>query len=105
MQKIWDDFSAEEKQAIEARYSDLRDEYMTLQTIRKHKQVTQKDIAALLCIEQGNVSRMEKRKDMLLSTLTDYIEALGGELQINAVFPDNHVIRILNASKEERSTQ
>lgn len=94
MKKIWDEFSDEEKKEIEARFNELRDEYMTLQEIRKHKNITQEDIAALLGIKQENVSRMERRKDIRLSTLTDYIEALGGKVQVSAIFPDNNVIHI-----------
>lgn len=94
MKKIWDDFSDEEKTAIENRFQVQRADYLTLQEIRKHKNVTQEDIATLLGIKQENVSRMERREDIRLSTLTDYIEALGGKVQINAVFPDNNVIQI-----------
>lgn len=60
----------------------LKSEYLTLQEIRKRQEVTQADIAGLLGIKQENVSRLEKRNDMKLSTLTDYIEALGGHIQI-----------------------
>jgi len=42
---------------------------------------------------------MERREDMRLSTLKDYIEALGGKIQISAVFPDNQVINILNENR------
>ena len=101
MKKIWDDFSDEEKEAIETRFNDLRDEYMTLQEIRKSSSVTQEDMAKLLGIKQENVSRMERREDMRLSTLREYIEALGGKVQINAIFPDNNIIQILNASENK----
>ena len=102
LQKIWSEFSEEEKQAIEARFQDLRAEYMTLQEIRKHRHVTQEDMAKLLGIKQENVSRMERREDMRLSTLKEYIEALGGTIQVSAVFPDNQVINILNGHEEGR---
>lgn len=94
MKKIWDEFSDDEKAAIDERYQSLRSEYMTLQEIRKHKNITQEDIANLLGIKQENVSRMERREDIRLSTLTDYIEALGGKINISAVFPDNNEIQI-----------
>jgi transcriptional regulator with XRE-family HTH domain len=103
MQKLWDAFSAEEKAAIEARFQELRADYMTLQEIRKHRHVTQEDMAKLLGIKQENVSRLERREDMRLSTLKEYIEALGGTMQISAVFPDNQVINILNGHEERRS--
>jgi len=96
MQSLWDEFSVEEKQVIEARFNALRDEYMTLQAIRKHQKVTQKDMAELLGINQENVSRMERRRDMHLSTIKEYIEALGGEIEISAIFPGNKVVIDLN---------
>ena len=102
MEKLWNKFSDEEKEAIETRYQTLRAEYMTLQEIRKHKNITQDDMARLLGIKQENVSRMERRDDMKLSTLQDYIEALGGEIQVNAVFPDNTTINILKGKSENR---
>ena len=91
MQQLWNEFSDEEKQQIEARFSELHDEYMTLQEIRKHQYITQKDMAKLLGINQENVSRMERRKDMHLSTIKEYIEALGGKIEINAIFPDSKI--------------
>jgi|GEM_PF-959365 len=96
MQKMWDKFSDEEQQEIESCFQQLREEYMTLQEILKSHNITQESMAKLLRIKQENVSRMEHREDMRLSTLKDYIEALGGKIQISAVFPDNQVINILN---------
>lgn len=96
MEKLWNDFSDEEKSSIETRYAQLSVEYMTLQEIRKSKNLTQDSMAKLLGIKQENVSRMERRDDMRLSTIQEYIEALGGTLQITATFPDNKTINILN---------
>lgn len=91
LQAEFDKLSLSQKSVVDARFNELREEYLTLQEIRQHKNVTQKDLAELLGIEQANVSRMERRKDMKLSTLSEYIEALGGKLQINAVFPEKVV--------------
>ena len=96
MAKLWDDFSDEKKAEIDARYQHLSTEYMTLQEIRKSKKLTQDGMAKLLGIKQENVSRMERRSDMRLSTMQEYIEALGGKLQITATFPDNKTISIVN---------
>ena len=93
LQAEFDGLTGTQKEQVEARYQELKEEYLTLQQLRQRKNVTQKDLASLLGIEQANVSRMERRKDMRLSTLNEYIEALGGSLQINAVFPD-HVVTI-----------
>lgn len=61
---------------------------MQLQELRKSRQVTQVDVARAMNIEQAAVSKLERREDMYLSTLRDYIRALGGELKLVAAFPD-----------------
>ena len=91
LQAELDQLSGSEQTQVDQRYDELRREYLTLQELRQRKNVTQKDLAILLGIEQANVSRLEGRDDMKLSTLSDYIEALGGTLQVNAVFPDQVV--------------
>ena len=64
---------------------------MALPELRDLLQVTQDDLADRLAISQSNVSRLERREDMLISTLREWVSALGGELQILAVFPDGAV--------------
>lgn len=76
---------------------DIR-EYETLQTIRKDLGLTQQDVACALEIKQNNVSDLEKRTDMKLSTLRNYLHALGGELVISARFPDQDMKIIENLS-------
>ena len=51
----------------------------------------QVNLAQVLGVNQSAVSKLEKRTDMYLSTLRSYIEAMGGELEIQAVFPDGSV--------------
>ena len=57
-----------------------------LARIRAERQVTQVELAARLDRSQGNVSELERRTDVYLSTLREYVEALGGELEVSAVF-------------------
>jgi predicted XRE-type DNA-binding protein len=57
--------------------------------LRQALQLDQKSIQAKLDISQPAVSRLEKRADMKISTLREYVEAAGGQLVIHAVFPDN----------------
>ena len=64
---------------------------MALPELRDLLQVTQDDLADRLAISQSNVSRLERREDMLISTLREWVSALGGELQVLAVFPDGAV--------------
>jgi hypothetical protein len=55
--------------------------------------LTETTLAQLLGIPQGGVCWLERRTDMYLSTLRNYIRAMGGELRITAVFP-NEVVEI-----------
>jgi hypothetical protein len=53
--------------------------------------------AEVLEMDRGNIAKLEKRTDMYLSTLRSYVEAMGGALEISAVFPDGTVkIYLLN---------
>lgn len=70
---------------------------LPLQQLRSAREMTQTRLAELLEMDQGNVSKLEQRTDMYLSTLRSYVEALGGELEIRAVFPEGDVkIDLLN---------
>ena len=66
-------------------------EEMPLQQLRNARQMTQTRLAELLEMDQGNVSKLEQRTDMYLSTLRSYIEAMGGVLEIRAHFPEGDV--------------
>jgi len=64
---------------------------MQLQDIRKSRNVTQVELAQVLNVEQAAISKLENRDDMYVSTLREYIRALGGELQLVAKFPDAEI--------------
>jgi len=72
--------------------------------MRRAMEMTQEEIAAILGTTQANVSQMERRTDMYLSTLRQYVEALGGELEITARFP-NGELRLLRFSDAEELQQ
>jgi len=77
---------------------------MALDELRSAKQLTQADLAEMLDVPQSSISRIEQRADMYLSTLRNYIHALGGVLQIQAVFPDGGTVAISRFGEyEERS--
>lgn len=61
---------------------------MSLRDLRHAHHLTQKKVATALGMGQENVSRLEQRSDLLLSTLRGYVEALGGNLELVARFPD-----------------
>jgi DNA-binding XRE family transcriptional regulator len=86
--------SPERRARIEAEAKRMIDEELTLRDLRKAHAMTQEKLAAMLGVKQESVSNLEKRSDMLLSTLREYIEALGGELQLRATFPGRRSIMI-----------
>ena len=64
---------------------------MQLQELRKSRDVTQVDVANVMKVEQAAISKLERREDMYVSTLRDYVKALGGELKLVASFPDAEI--------------
>jgi hypothetical protein len=83
--------AGQEEAAAEGRRA-LRDA-LGLARIRGERQVTQVELAARLGRSQGNISELERRSDVYLSSLREYVEALGGKLEINAVFEgERHLI-------------
>ena len=65
---------------------------MPLDALRDARQLTQVQMARLLKISQGAVSKVERRTDMFVSTLRNYVRAIGGDLEIRAVFPEGDVL-------------
>jgi DNA-binding XRE family transcriptional regulator len=64
---------------------------LALAEAREDRAITQGDVARTLGVTQANVSRIEREGDLYLSTLRKYVEALGGHLEIAAVFPEKRV--------------
>jgi DNA-binding XRE family transcriptional regulator len=64
---------------------------MPLNELRNARNITQTHLAQLLSVTQASVSKMEKRTDMYVSTLRSFIQAMGGELEIKAIFPEGSV--------------
>ena len=88
IEEIMRDFEPERRAKIEKRAKKLINEHLTLTDIRKARQLTQERMAQILGIGQDSVSRLEKRTDLHLSTLNNYINAMGGSLKLVAEFPD-----------------
>jgi DNA-binding XRE family transcriptional regulator len=65
---------------------------LPLAELRRAREMTQVQLAAVLHVDQGAISKFEKRSDMYLSTLRSYVEALGGHLDVRAVFPQGEVV-------------
>lgn len=70
---------------------------MPLNELRQARGLSQKMLAELLHVQQPSIAKMEKRTDMYISTLRSHIEAMGGELEVVARFPDG-AVRITNFS-------
>jgi DNA-binding XRE family transcriptional regulator len=77
-----------QRKKVEARAAELIEEEMTLRELRTARQFTQVRMAKALGITQDSVSRLERRSDLLLSTLRKTVEAMGGNLSLVAEFPD-----------------
>ena len=78
----------DQQQEIEVQAARLIEDEMTLRDLRKAHDLTQERVAEALHISQDGVSRIEKRSDFLISTLSSYVEAMGGTLRLIAEFPD-----------------
>jgi DNA-binding XRE family transcriptional regulator len=86
---------ARERKAIQKRAAELIAEEMTMRELRKAHKRTQTQMAKALGVKQEQVSRIEKRTDMHISTLRRSIEALGGELTLVAKFPKGAPVEIM----------
>jgi hypothetical protein len=85
---------AHERRKIKTRAAQLIAEEMSLQDLRKAIGKTQTAIAKRLKVGQDAVSKLETRSDMYISTLRGFVEAMGGELQLVATFPDRPPVRL-----------
>lgn len=79
--------SPERRQKVQAMAKQLIAEETTLGDLRRAMALTQERLAETLNIRQENVSRIEKRHDLMLSTLQSYVQAMGGQLRLVAEFP------------------
>jgi hypothetical protein len=90
--------SPEDRARVDVRAAQLIAEEQTLQDLRKAMGFTQVHMAETLKIGQNNVSRIEKRSDLLISTLRGFIEAMGGHLHLVAEFPDRPPVSLKTLS-------
>ncbi|MGH9721721.1 MAG: helix-turn-helix domain-containing protein [Bryobacteraceae bacterium] len=89
------------RKKVQARAAALIAEEMTLLELRQAHKLTQVRIAKTLGITQDGVSRLEKRSDLLLSTLRSYVEAMGGSLSLIAEFPDRKPVLLSGIASVE----
>jgi len=102
LERIRKGLSPERRKKIEARAAQLIAEEMTLQELRRARKMTQVRMAKALGIGQDGVSKLEKRADLMFSTLRKSVEALGGKLSLVAEFPDRPPV-VLSGIGEDSS--
>jgi len=86
---------------VEARFQELYAEELSLRDLRKARELTQEGMAELLHMRQESISRLEKRSDLLLSTLRNYVRAMGGELKLIVQFPDRPAVLLEGLLEDE----
>lgn len=88
--ELMDAMPPERRRNIEKRFQESV-AAMPLDALRKAREMTQLQLSEVMGVHQSEVSKIEHRSDLCVSTLVEYVEALGGHLEIRAVFPDREV--------------
>ena len=101
LERIRKELSPARRKKVEARAAQLIAEEMTLQELRHARKLSQVRVAKKLGIGQEGVSKIEKRADLMISTLRKIVEAMGGSLSLVAEFPDREPV-VLSGIAEER---
>ena len=94
LQELMARLPAEERREILERAEELKREYRALQKLRKALGKSQAEVAREMGISQPSVAQMEKRRDWMLSTLSSYVEALGGRLRLVVELPGQPPIHL-----------
>ena len=100
LDEILEKLSPQQREQVEQRAAELIAQQMTLQDLRQARHLTQQHMAQRLGIGQDSVSRLERRSDLLLSTLRSYIEAMGGHLRLIVEFPDRPPVDLSSLSND-----
>ena len=93
---------AARRKRIEKRAAQLIAEELTLRELRKARKITQTQLARKLGVKQEQISRIEKRTDLYLSTLRSYVEGVGGKLSLVVEFPDRPPVILAGLGLDER---
>lgn len=88
--------SPSDREAVLSMARELIAEEKSLRQIRKAREYSQVTLAEILSMNQGDLSKFERRTDAYLSTIRRYIEAMGGTLELIATFPDTGPFKISN---------
>ena len=93
--EVLDRLPTARREAIDRRTQGLVLKEKVLREMRKDQGLSQKDVAEVMGIGQDSVSRLERRGDCLVSTMRDYVEAVGGHLRLVADFPGVGTVEII----------
>ena len=93
-----DTLPAARRRKVERRYRQLKAEQMKLDELRRSLGLSQADLARRLGVKQPRVSKVEKRPDAMLEAMRRYVEALGGRLEVAAVFENGRRVEIRSAA-------
>jgi transcriptional regulator with XRE-family HTH domain len=93
--------SPAQRKRVEARAAELIAEEMTLRELRHARKLTQVKMAKKLGVTQDRISRLEKRSDLLLSTLRKTVEAMGGSLSLVAKFSDRGPVVLCGITEDD----
>ena len=105
LEQIRKELSPARRKKVAARAAQLIAEEMTLQELRHARRLTQVRMAKELGIGQDGISKLEKRADLMISTLRKTVEAMGGSLSLVAEFPDRNPVVLSGIAEVERSTK
>src|SRR5450756_11413 len=94
---VFGKFTPARRTKIKDRAAVLIAEELGLQELRQSKNLTQEEVAKRVGGKQVYVSRLEKRSDMKVSTLREYVKAIGGRLDLVVTFPEGRRVRITEA--------
>jgi predicted XRE-type DNA-binding protein len=90
-----------ERKKVEHRAAEIIAEEMSLRDLRKARKLTQARVAKTLGITQDGVSRLQKRSDLLISTLRKTVKAMGGGVRIVAEFPDRAPVVLSELAEDD----
>src|SRR5271157_962864 len=101
LERVRKKLSSSRRKKVEARAAQLIAEEMTLQELRRARKLTQVRMAKELGIGQDGVSKLEKRADLMISTLRKTVEAMGGSLSLVAQFLDREPVVLSGIAEVE----
>lgn len=96
-------FTSKERAAIRRTARGIAKRHMALRELRQARNRTQVSMAKHLGVKQVSISRLESREDPRLSTLTKYIDAMGGQLHLIVEFPEQEPVLLRNVGNTRKT--